>query len=582
MEIFRIENLSFSYPAGSKPALDNVSLCLRSGEMAVLCGRSGCGKTTLLRMLKRQIAPHGKKSGRILYCGTEFSAADERAAACEIGFVMQNPENQTVTDKVWHELAFGLENMGLSTPVIRRRVGEMASFFGIQDWFRKETALLSGGQKQLLNLASIMVMQPKVLLLDEPTSQLDPIAAADFIATLKKLNQELGLTILLAEHRLEEVFPAADRVIVMEEGRILIDAPPREAGAQLQALGQPHPMMRALPSAVRIYHGLSAEQHFTAPCPLTVKEGRAFLSAHFTAAAPLPIPERAAEPEGRAPYAAELKQVWFRYERDLPDILRGVSLRVARGEIYCILGGNGTGKTTTLNVVSGLHKAYRGSVRIFGKKVGSYQGGALYRRNLAFLPQNPQTVFLKNTVKEDFDEICKVMEYPKEEKERLMAETARQLEITALLEKHPYDLSGGEQQKCALAKMLLLQPQLLLLDEPTKGIDAFAKESLCSILKTLKAQGMTILMVSHDVEFACETADRCALFFDGEIISEDIPKYFFAENNFYTTAANRIARQLFPNAVTCEDVIRMCGLCRRRDFCETDAAPWGSGGMCNA
>lgn len=564
MDILQIENLRFRYPDAEKDALDGVSFHVRAGEFVVLCGESGCGKTTLLKMLKRELSPHGEKSGRIVYNGVEQAALDDRTAACDIGYVLQNPENQVVTDKVWHELAFGLESLGFPTGTIRRRVAEMASYFGIQTWFRQNTGELSGGQKQMLNLASVMVMQPQVLILDEPTSQLDPIAASDFIATLRKLNRELGLTILLVEHRLEEVFPLADRVMMMEQGRILLYDRPEAVGARLRELRADHPMLAGLPSAVRIFQALEVD----APCPLTVKEGRDFLSEHFLAAGQGERPPVAR----REKIALEMKNVWFRYERDLPDVLRGVTFAAYEGETFCILGGNGTGKTTALSVLAGLNRAYRGRVLIGGKKIGEYKGNTLYRHNVALLPQNPQTVFLKKTVREDFQEIARVMEYGEEERTALIEEIAGKLGITRLLDKHPYDLSGGEQQKAALAKILLLKPKILLLDEPTKGVDAYSKRNLLSILRELKAEGITIVIVTHDVEFAAAGADRCALFFDGEIISVDTPAAFFANNNFYTTAANRIARHLYRDAVSCEEVVALCRLNRKAGRRESEAA----------
>lgn len=541
MELLQIENLSFRYPGAETPAVDAVSFSVHSGEFVVVCGESGCGKTTLLRLLKPELAPAGELTGTITY------AAGERTPA-EIGYVLQNPDSQIVTDKVWHELAFGLENLGVSSEVIRRRVGEMASYFGIQDWFRQKTDELSGGQKQLLNLAAVMVMQPKVLILDEPTSQLDPIAAADFIATLQKLNRELGLTILLVEHRLEEVFPIADRVLLMDHGRVLLYDAPENIGGALPA---GHPMQAALPSAVRVFRAL----HTADRCPLTVREGRDFLERHFGA-------RRGALPEAEYRHgetvALELKNVWFRYEKDLPDILRGTALRVYEGEIYAVLGGNGTGKTTMLSVIAGLSRAYRGRVTIGGKPIREYRGNALYRGVLALLPQNPQTVFIRDTVRADFAEILEAHGVPKSGREEKIRQMAEKLSVGHLLDRNPFDLSGGEGQKCALAKVLLTAPRILLLDEPTKGIDAGGKSVLREILNTLKAEGITVLMVTHDVEFAAETADRCALFFDGEILSADTPPRFFGGNTFYTTAANRMARTLCPNAVTCGQVVRFC------------------------
>ena len=547
MEILRIEDLSFRYPQAERAALAHISMSVQSGEFVVICGESGCGKSTLLRLLKRELAPAGEKSGSVCFRGVELEQLDARTAAGDIGFVLQNPDNQIVTDKVWHELAFGLENLGVLAPVIRRRVGEMASYFGIGGWFRRSTDELSGGQKQLLNLAAVMVMQPQVLLLDEPTSQLDPIAAADFIATLHKLNRELGLTILLVEHRLEEVFPLADRVLLLERGQVRLWDTPRRVGALLPP---EHPMAQGLPSAVRIFGGLAVED----TCPLTVREGRDFLERHFVPRPPVPLPEY----RHSDTVAIELKNAWFRYERELPDVLRGVNLQVYAGECYCLLGGNGTGKTTALQVIAGLNKLYRGKVLVNGKLLKDYKGNSLYRQNLALLPQNPQTVFLRDTVREDLAEMLTAQEIPRAAQAEKIAAVAQRLGIESLLERHPYDLSGGEQQTCALAKLLLAQPRILLLDEPTKGLDAAARQRLTALLAALRQQGMTLLVVTHDVEFAAGCADRCGLFFDGEVLSSAVPTAFFAENTFYTTAANRMARRLFPQAVTCGQVVACC------------------------
>lgn len=554
MEILHIEDLSFRYPKCEKYALENINLSVEGGEFIVICGRSGCGKTTLLRLLKRELSPAGEKSGKITYRGTDTDGLCERDAAADIGFVMQNPDSQIVTDKVWHELAFGLENLGVPTKTVRRRVGEMASYFGIADWFRKSTDELSGGQKQLLNLASVMVMQPKILLLDEPTGQLDPIAAADFISTVQKLNRELGLTVILVEHRLEDVFPAADRVLMLEEGRTLLLDTPRGAGKRLRELDGDHPMLLGLPAAMRVYGALSADGD-SDTCPLTVREGRDYLEKNFAGCTEPPL-------EGEYIHsdevAAELKNVWFRYEKDLDDVMRGTYLKVYRGEAYCILGGNGTGKTTTLSVLAGLRRAYRGKVLVFGKPVRDYRGNSLYRNNLALLPQNPQTVFTRDTVRADLCEILEVQDIQKDEREVYISKISEKMGITPFLDRHPYDLSGGEAQKCAIAKILLTRPRVLLLDEPTKGLDAAAKKSLTAMLRRLRDDGVTLITVTHDVEFAAGFADRCGLFFDGEIISSDVPSVFFSQNSFYTTAANRMARSLFPHAITAGDVVKCC------------------------
>lgn len=550
MDILQIKNVTFRYLDADKAALQNVFLTVQQGEFVVLCGESGCGKSTLLKLLKREIAPFGEKSGEILYAGIPQEQMSDRQAASEIGFVLQNPESQIVTDKVWHELAFGLESLGYPTQVIRRRVAEMANYFGMEDWFHKKTTVLSGGQKQMLNLASVMAMRPKILLLDEPTAQLDPIAATSFIGTVQKLNRELGLTVLLVEHRLEEVLPIADRVLLMEKGRLVYTGSPRSIGTYFKT-NPTHPMAAGLPAAMRIYNAL----HSDAECPLTVKEGREFITQNFDNRIRTLKKQEYAHSDKTV---LELNEVWFRYEKELPDVLRGITFSVYEGEHFCVLGGNGAGKTTMLGVIAGLRKAYRGKVLINGKKIGQLSEKALYRHNIALLPQNPQTVFLKKTVKEDFVEICKAMEYKKEEAERRIQEAAGKMGIQPLLQMHPYDLSGGEQQKAALAKMLLLQPKILLLDEPTKGIDASAKRNLAEILRALKAEGITIITVTHDVEFAAANADRCAFFFAGELVSVDPPAAFFADNHYYTTAAKRIAGDYYDNAVLCEDVIALC------------------------
>lgn len=553
MEILHIKNLSFKYPTSDKKALDNINLSVNSGDFVVVCGESGCGKTTLLKMIKSSLSPSGEKSGEVYYKGVNTDSLDSRTAACEIGYVLQNPESQIVTDKVWHELAFGLENIGMPTGQIRRRVGEMASYFGIGEWYHNSTGELSGGQKQILNLASVMAMSPEILILDEPTSQLDPIAAADFISTVKKINRELLVTVIMVEHRLEEVFSAADKIIVMEDGKILHYDTPRNICKELSD----HKLMYSLPCAARIKNALDPDGEY----PITVREGRDYLSDNF---------ENGIDHLEKDGYthseetALECKNVWFRYAKDTPDILKGLNIKVYKNEVFAVLGGNGAGKTTALKVFAGLNRPYRGKVEINGKKIKDYKNGSLYRHNLALLPQDPQTVFLKSSIKEDFKEICKVMEYLPDEKEKMINDVSELLGVSHLLDRHPYDLSGGEQQKCAIAKLLLLKPEILLLDEPTKGIDAYSKRSLASIISKLREEGLTVIFVTHDVEFASQNADRCALIFDGDAVSCDTPDVFFSGNNFYTTAASRISRHMFKNTVTAEDVAELCRKNKRK------------------
>ena len=541
MEHFDIQNLTFSHAAAKgKLSLDGVSLRIRAGEFLVLCGRSGSGKTTLLRHLKTVLTPNGKRSGEILFCGTPLAQVSERDQAAKIGFVMQNPDDQIVTDKVWHELAFGLESLGCDQTTMRTRVAEMACYFGIQDWFHRDVATLSGGQKQLLNLASIMAMQPEVLILDEPTSQLDPIAASDFLNTVRKINTELGTTVIITEHRLEDIFPYADRAVVMDSGKIIADGAPANVGQLL--FEQKNPMFAAMPTPVRVFYGTGC----TGESPLTVRQGRNWLSHEFPAAPKIKAEPASAPTEVENP-ALSLKELWFRYEKDGRDILRGVSAEIPAGEISAILGGNGAGKSTTLKAICGICRPYRGKIKLFGKPMEKYSTKELFRGCIAMLPQDPKSLFVKKTVREDLAEMTADAEK--------IARTAEICQITPLLESHPYDLSGGEQQRAALAKVLLTEPKLLLLDEPTKGIDSFFKETFAAILADLKKQGITIVMVSHDVEFCARYADRVSMFFDGQILTTDTPRRFFGNNSFYTTAAHRMSRHVFDMAVTAEDVI---------------------------
>ena len=538
MESYSFKAVDFTYPEGEKKVLKNISFTVQQGEFVILCGPSGCGKSTLLRHLITCLTPHGLFSGEIRYQGRMLSEISHREQSQQIGYVLQSPENQVVTDKVWHELAFGLESLGYDTPTIRRRVAEIAAFFGIENWFYKNVTDLSGGQKQLLSLASVMAMQPGVLVLDEPTAQLDPIAAADFLALLGKINRELGTTILLTEHRLEEAFPFATRVIVMNEGGILCDDKPANVGLQLKDKGSG--MFLAMPTAMRVWSALETKLD----CPMTVRDGSYFLSRHAEDQTPLPLTEKAT-PVYPEDVTLDCEDLWFRYEKDSPDVVKGFFLKLHKGEFYAILGGNCAGKSTALKVISGLRSAYRGDVRVQG--------------SLGHLPQTPQTLFVKRTVRENLYEVFQGKKVPKEIQDAEVGRVSELCDLRKFLDRHPYDISGGEQQRTALAKVLLTAPDILLLDEPTKGFDAEFKVTFALILRRLVAQGVTILMVSHDVPFCAEYAHKCGLFFDGSIVAEGTPKEFFSGNSFYTTPANHMARHLIPKAVTVADIISCCG-----------------------
>lgn len=559
MGILEVKDFSFSYPGGTLEILHNVNLSIEEGEFLVLCGTSGCGKSTLLRNLKSALAPGGEKKGEILFNGVSLEKVGQREQSAEIGYVLQNPDNQIVTDKVWHELAFGLESLGYDTSEIRLRVSEMASYFGIHDWFYRDVTELSGGQKQLLNLASIMAMHPSLLILDEPTSQLDPIAASDFLETIKKINRDMGITIIITEHRLEDIFPAADKVLVMDSGRIIAEGEPSDVGIQLMKMN--HPMFQAMPAPMQIHARVESDL----PCPLTVRRGREWISKLFPDKAHVTEPPLGNEQRPQLKELLEFREVWFRYEQTSRDVVKGLNLKLYEGECYCLLGGNGAGKSTALSLMCKVREPYRGKILINGVNIKRIPDREMFRGMLGVVPQNPQSLFVKKTVRDELYEMIggpaerKSPEYDSEmKKQDAIIGFAKLVHLDHRMNYHPYDLSGGEQQRLALAKILLLKPRILLMDEPTKGMDQAFKTEFAEIMAKLKAHGVTIFMISHDIEFCARYADRCGLFFDGNIVTSNPPREFFSGNNFYTTSSNRMARHRFPNAITVKDVIKCC------------------------
>ena len=560
MEILRVDGLKFSYPNQLKKALNNINFSIDEGDFVLICGESGCGKSTLLRHLKPELSPHGQVSGDIYYYSQKINDYSSKQLASEIGYVLQNPDSQIVTDKVWHELAFGLENMGLDTQTIRLRVAEMASFFGIQGWFRKNVNDLSGGQKQLLNLASIMAMQPKILILDEPTSQLDPIAAKDFIDTLVRINKELSTTIIMTEHNLEDIYSVCDKVIVMEDGKVICNDTNYKV-ADILSGDKNHKMFKSLPTPSKIYNQLNGYLECASKSPLTVKDCRQWLNDSMDEVTITKLDDTETEiniDEKDREIAIELKDIYFQYNKISEPTIRDLSFKVYKGEIYSILGGNGTGKSTTLSLVARQRKPQRGKIFINNIEMKKYNNKSLYENNLALLPQNPQSLFVFETVKEDLEEVLILQNKDREYIDKEVKRVSKLLDIEHLLEHHPYDLSGGELQRAGMAKVMLLNPKIILLDEPTKGLDAYCKEEIGKMLMKLRDMGVTIVVVSHDIEFSARYSDRCAMFFDGSIVSEGTPKEFFLGNNFYTTVSNRIARNIFEDTLIYEDVVSLC------------------------
>ena len=544
MEILSCENVAFKYNESTDYAISDCTFSVKKGEKIMLCGASGSGKSTLLRLLKRELSPRGELSGNITIMGKDRSELSDRESAEKIGFVMQSPDSQTVCDKVSAELAFGLESFGVKSGEIQSRVGEMAAFFGIEPLYDRDISTLSGGQKQLVALCSVMVTDPDILLLDEPTAQLDPVAARELLGILDRLNKEMGVTIIIAEHDPEELFDSCDKILYLAKGKTEFFGTPALTAKYFVE----NALEGFLPETAKAFARLCDD------LPLNVRQGRAKLEKLGVT----DIPKQAVNDTERAePYALQCKNLWQRYEKNSLDILKGCDLGIRKGECYGLLGSNGGGKSTLLRVICGLCKPYMGTVSLFGKKQKAYKNGLLFREMLAFLPQEPVTMFVKESVREDL----------LQSGDKVTVENVSQrMGIEHLLDRHPWDLSGGEIQKCAFGKILLADPKIIVLDECTKGMDSFAKKALGDILLDLKDEGRTILLVTHDLEFAAQYCDRCGLLFDGKIVAEDNAVEFFSQNRFYTTAAARLTRGFFSGAVTSTAVRERLAMVKRGQY----------------
>lgn len=455
------DDVTFRYPGSHGDVLNGVSMAVPAGAFALLVGGTGSGKSTLLSLAKPQIAPAGDRAGQVRVFGRPVDDLDG-AEACEVGYVFQDPDNQIVCDSVWHEMAFGLENLGTPQGEMRRRVAEASYFFGMGPWFHSDTDALSGGRKQLLALASTLVMQPRVLLLDEPTAQLDPIAARNFLHALFRVNRELGCTVVVATHEPELMADYATCAFELVDG------------------------------AVRAVENLGRFK-----CEATLAERGALCDAN-------------------APAAVSARGAWFRYGRDDDWVLRGLDLEVRQGEVHALVGGNGCGKSTLLALIAGARRAQRGEVR-----------SAISAK--AMLPQDPKALFAEERVDEELMEWAHIGGYSADEVQAMMGE----LGLADRAGLHPYDLSGGQRQMLALGKLLLVHPRLLLLDEPTKGLDRAAREHVAGMIEAARRDGVTVIVSTHDLAFVRRVADRVSLMFDGELACTEPVGEFFRNNLFY-------------------------------------------------
>lgn len=543
--IAQVTNLNFQYALATEPNLTNINLTVNNGDFITLAGNSGSGKTTLLRQLKKELWPVGERSGEIEFEGQPLVDLPQSQSAQKIGMVFQNPDNQLVMDTVIQELAFSLENIGVPNANIQKRIAELVSFLGFQDLLYASVHDLSGGQKQLVNLASVLILQPDLLLLDEPTAQLDPIATKEFISLLQRVHDELGITVIISEHHLDDILPLSNQLWLMDQGQISYQG---SVTGGLQAIWEKPALRDFVPDVPHVFlqNGLIQPDKIT-ELPLTVVSGKQLIEQRHWQ---LQHVRRAINVSQAAPILS-VKNISFQYEKNDPMILEHLNLTVQAGDWVAIVGKNGTGKSTLLKALVGLLQPRRGEIKLQQKKLAKWASDDLFK-TLGYLSQTPSDHFSYDTVQMEFFERAQQLELPNPT--NIAQEMLAKLGITYLAERNPHDASGGEQQLIALGIILLSQPELLLLDEPTKGLDPVRKQQLGQLLRQLQNDGLTIVMASHDMEFSARFATQCALLFDGEVVSQEEPYDFFAHNFFYTTAVNRMLRSQLPAALNWEEV----------------------------
>lgn len=546
---FEVKNLNFSYSGAKSLVLKNIDLKINQGEFVAICGKSGSGKSTLLRMLKPELTPKGTLDGEILFFGKDKAELTQRQSAGNIGFILQNTQYQLATHTVRSELAFGLENLGLDSNIIRLRIAEITAYLSLESIINRNVNELSGGQRQLVCLGSVLAMHPKVIILDEPTAQLDPVAASNFLDTLYKLSTENGITVIITEHRLENVIPIADRVIIMEKGEIISNCAPQKISSELFESNEF--VNFSMPFSMKLHSVLKADTEVS----LTVSQGKQLLESRIkNAEYTVPVKnERKLSKEN----AVEMKNVRYAYSNS-GFVLNNMSISVKQGSFTAVMGANGAGKTTALSLMGGILECKAGKIKIFSKDIKKYKASELYNGVIALLPQKCESMFAGNTLREDLESVIKHSAMPKDEIKNKINEVSDFMEIADLLDKHPYDISGGEMQRAALAMILLKNPKIILLDEPTKGLDNLFKRKLAEKIIKLCESGVTAVMVSHDTEFCAEYCDECAMIFDGTCVLQTNKYDFFSQNYFYTTAANKISRDIFDSAVTQRQVLDLC------------------------
>lgn len=541
MDVIKIDNITYWYPECSKPAIQDVNLCIKQGELVLLVGPSGCGKSTLLRLINKLVPDYygGKIKGNVYLWGKDIKSHSRREIASGVGMVYQHPEKQIVLQDVERELAFGLENLNTDINKMKRNVSEVISFLNLGGIRERSSMNLSGGEKQKLAIGSVIAMDPEVIIFDEPISQLDPIAAEEVLNCISRLNREMGKTIIMAEQRLDKCFEMADRVIFMEDGRIIGEG----SGNHIPKSITQRCFLPVIPYIFR-----SAEWPSV---PLNVKEARRQIIDQDCTSISV-----SGEVKSSACPVLQASNISFGYNK-INKVVKNINLSLNKGELLTVMGENGAGKSTLFKIISGLVDNYKGQVRINGKNLKEMDTKERVK-TIGYLSQNPNDYLGRDTV---FDEVAYTLRNIGEYDAHRVDKMLLRMDLEYLRNKNPRDLSGGEKQRTALACTMIAEPEVLILDEPTRGMDWNSKESLGRYLRELCSSGTSVVLITHDVDFAADYTDSIALMFDGSIIASGECSEMVKDAIYYSPQAAKVFRGICSivrssEAIECLKVIK--------------------------